>query len=42
MIENFVNAVAGKEPLKSDGTSSYWTDWVIEEVRRNNGSAPLT
>jgi predicted dehydrogenase len=42
MIENFVNAVAGKDPLKSDGTSSYWTDWVIEEVRRKNGSAPLS
>ena len=42
MIENFVNAVAGKDDLKSDGTSSYWTDWVIEEVRRNNGAAPLT
>lgn len=42
MIANFVNAVAGKDLLKSDGTSSYWTDWVIEEVRRKNGSAPLT
>jgi predicted dehydrogenase len=39
MIENFVNAVAGKDPLKSTGTSSYWTDWVIEEARRKNGSA---
>jgi 1,5-anhydro-D-fructose reductase (1,5-anhydro-D-mannitol-forming) len=42
MIENFVKAVAGKDPLKSDATSAYWTDWVIEEVRRKNGSAPLT
>ena len=42
MIENFVNAVAGKDPLRSSGASSYWTDWVIEEVRRKNGSAPLT
>jgi 1,5-anhydro-D-fructose reductase (1,5-anhydro-D-mannitol-forming) len=42
MIENFVNAVAGNVPLQSEGTSAYWTDWVIEEVRRENGSAPLT
>ena len=42
MIENFGNAVAGKVPLQSAGTSSYWTDWVIEEVRRKNGSAPST
>jgi predicted dehydrogenase len=42
MIENFVNAVAGQDPLKSGGTSAYWTDWVIEEVRRKNSSAPLT
>jgi 1,5-anhydro-D-fructose reductase (1,5-anhydro-D-mannitol-forming) len=33
MIENFVNAVLGQAPLLSSGTSSYWTDWVIERAR---------
>ena len=36
MIENFVDAVLGKAPLLADGSSSYWTDWVIEQARRNN------
>jgi 1,5-anhydro-D-fructose reductase (1,5-anhydro-D-mannitol-forming) len=39
MIENFVDAVLGKAPLLSSGASSYWTDWVIEQVKRNNLSA---
>ncbi len=34
MIENFVNAVPGKEKLLSSGASSLWTDWVIEQARR--------
>ncbi|MGB7598682.1 MAG: Gfo/Idh/MocA family oxidoreductase [Candidatus Sulfotelmatobacter sp.] len=36
MIENFVDAVLGKASLLASGASSYWTDWVIEQVRRNN------
>ena len=36
MIENFVDAVLGKAPLLASGASSYWTDWVIEQVRQNN------
>jgi 1,5-anhydro-D-fructose reductase (1,5-anhydro-D-mannitol-forming) len=34
MIENFVDAVLGKSPLLASGTSSLWTDWVIEQARR--------
>ena len=34
MIENFVDAVLGKSPLLASGASSYWTDWVIEQVRQ--------
>jgi 1,5-anhydro-D-fructose reductase (1,5-anhydro-D-mannitol-forming) len=33
MIENFVDAVLGKAPLLASGESSYWTDWVTEQVR---------
>jgi 1,5-anhydro-D-fructose reductase (1,5-anhydro-D-mannitol-forming) len=36
MIENFVDAVVGKAPLLASGATSYWADWVIEQVRRNN------
>jgi 1,5-anhydro-D-fructose reductase (1,5-anhydro-D-mannitol-forming) len=36
MIENFVDSVLGKAPPLASGASSYWTDWVIEQVRRNN------
>jgi 1,5-anhydro-D-fructose reductase (1,5-anhydro-D-mannitol-forming) len=36
MIENFVDAVLGKAPLLASGASSYWTDWVIEQVKRKN------
>jgi predicted dehydrogenase len=36
MIENFVDAVLGKAPLLSSGVSSFWTDWVIEQARRNS------
>jgi 1,5-anhydro-D-fructose reductase (1,5-anhydro-D-mannitol-forming) len=39
MIENFVDAVLGKAPLLASGASSYWTDWVIEQVRQKNSSA---
>lgn len=34
MIENFVDAVEGKAALLASGASAYWTDWVIEQVRR--------
>ena len=33
MVENFVDAVAGKAPLLSSGASAFWTDWVTEQVR---------
>jgi 1,5-anhydro-D-fructose reductase (1,5-anhydro-D-mannitol-forming) len=33
MIENFVDAVLGKAPLLASGESSYWTDWVTEQVK---------
>jgi len=33
MIENFVDAVFGKAPLLAGGASSYWTDWVTEQVK---------
>lgn len=33
MIENFVDAVLGKGPLLASGESSYWTDWVTEQVK---------
>ena len=32
MIENFVDAVEGKAELLASGASSYWTDWVTEQV----------
>ncbi len=41
IIENFVDAVMGKSNLLASGASSYWTDWVIDQVRRNNAPAPL-
>jgi 1,5-anhydro-D-fructose reductase (1,5-anhydro-D-mannitol-forming) len=34
MIENFVDAVAGKASLLASGASSFWTDWVIERARK--------
>ena len=34
MIENFVDAVAGKAPLLSSGATAFWTDWVTEQVVR--------
>lgn len=33
MIENFVDGVLGKAPLLASGETSYWTDWVTEQVR---------
>jgi 1,5-anhydro-D-fructose reductase (1,5-anhydro-D-mannitol-forming) len=39
VIENFVDAVLGKAPLLSSGETSYWTDWVIEQVRQQNSVA---
>lgn len=33
MIENFVDAVLGKAALLASGASSYWTDWVTEQVK---------
>lgn len=35
MIENFVDAVLGKAPLLASGASSYWTDWVTEQVKKS-------
>jgi 1,5-anhydro-D-fructose reductase (1,5-anhydro-D-mannitol-forming) len=35
MIENFVDAVLDKAPLLASGTSSFWTDWVIERARNS-------
>jgi 1,5-anhydro-D-fructose reductase (1,5-anhydro-D-mannitol-forming) len=32
MVENFVDAVEGKGTLLASGASSYWTDWVTEQV----------
>jgi 1,5-anhydro-D-fructose reductase (1,5-anhydro-D-mannitol-forming) len=34
MLENFVDALEGGAPLLASGASSYWTDWVTEQVRR--------
>jgi predicted dehydrogenase len=39
LIENFVDAVAGKAPLSAGGESSLWTDWVIEQARQQNRQA---
>jgi predicted dehydrogenase len=39
MVENFVGAVLEKTPLLSSGSSSLWTDWVIEQARKNQGSS---
>ena len=36
IIENFVDAVLDKIPLLASGASSYWTDWVIHQVRRTS------
>ncbi len=35
MLENFVDAVEGKAPLLASGASSYWTDWVTEQVSKH-------
>ena len=35
MLENFVDAIEGKTPLLASGTSSYGTDWVTEQARKN-------
>jgi 1,5-anhydro-D-fructose reductase (1,5-anhydro-D-mannitol-forming) len=32
LIENFVDAVLGKNTLVSSGASAYWTDWVTEQA----------
>jgi 1,5-anhydro-D-fructose reductase (1,5-anhydro-D-mannitol-forming) len=36
MIENFVDAVEGKAPLRASGESSFWTDWVTERARQTS------
>jgi hypothetical protein len=36
MLENFVDAVEGKAGLLASGESAYWTDWVIEQARRQS------
>ena len=33
MIENFVDAVEERAPLRASGESSFWTDWVTERAR---------
>jgi len=33
MLQNFIDAVEGKAPLLSSGSSAYWTDWVTEQAR---------
>jgi len=38
MIENFLDAVEGKAPLLASGATSYWTDWVTEQVLAAQGS----
>ncbi|MGA9157873.1 MAG: Gfo/Idh/MocA family oxidoreductase [Candidatus Sulfotelmatobacter sp.] len=35
MIENFVDAVLGKAPLVSSGTTAVWTDWITERARKS-------
>jgi len=35
MVENFVRAILDGTPLLASGESSFWTDWVIEQARRN-------
>lgn len=35
MLENFVDAVEGKAPLRATGESSFWTDWVTERARHS-------
>ena len=34
MIENFMDAVEGKEDLRASGATSYWTDWVTNQAGR--------
>jgi predicted dehydrogenase len=38
IIENFVDAVLDKSTPLACGASSYWTDWVIAQVRRKNAA----
>ena len=33
MIENFVDAVEGKAPLQSSGSTAFVTDWITEQAR---------
>jgi predicted dehydrogenase len=40
IIENFVDAALGKAHLLASGGSSYWTDWVIGQVRGKNAADP--
>jgi len=37
IIENFVDAALGKEPLLSSGATAFWTDWITEKARRKRG-----
>ena len=32
MIENFVDAVEGRNELRASGATSYWTDWVTQQA----------
>jgi 1,5-anhydro-D-fructose reductase (1,5-anhydro-D-mannitol-forming) len=42
IIENFVDAVLEKTAPLAAGSSSYWTDWVIEQARRKNSPVAAT
>jgi len=33
IVDNFVDAVLSKTAPLASGAASYWTDWVIEQVR---------
>ena len=35
MIENFADAVEGKDSLLSSGAEAYWTDWITERAKRS-------
>jgi predicted dehydrogenase len=38
LVENFVDAIAGKAVLASSGASAYWTDWVTERACKTRPS----
>ncbi len=38
LIENFVDAVEGKDALLASGEAAFWTDWVTERARESSPS----